>query len=96
MGLLDNISADDNWSSGSDKEYAMLNKWNQYAVDAIRRTGGNNAKDAGNESNGYIDHADGSWLNDSETMVPTMLKACTSTDASYTFQSIWAKAPAAE
>lgn len=41
-------------------------------------------------------HADGSWLNDSETMVPTMLKACTSTDASYTFQSIWAKAPAAE
>lgn len=56
----------------------------------------NNAKDAGNEANGYIDHADGSWLNDSETMVPTMLKACTSTDASYTFQSIWAKAPAAE
>ena len=56
----------------------------------------NNAKDAGNESNGYIDHADGSWLNDSKTMVPTMLKACTSTDASYTFQSIWAKAPAAE
>ena len=225
------VHADDNWSGGKDEEYAMLNKWNQYAVDAIRRTGGNNAtrwigvsgyaanidltidhfvlpedaanrlivsahcydpynfclqpygddgsaevaptwghtatgngsdelyvinqlyklrnayiennipcylgeygcvwrktdkenafrayyleffcraanlagipmfvwdnnaKDAGNESNGYIDHADGSWLNDSETMVPTMLKACTSTDASYTFQSIWAKAPAAE
>ena len=55
----------------------------------------NNSKDAGNEANGYIDHADGSWLNDSETMVPTMIKACTSTDASYTFQSIWPKAPAA-
>ena len=55
----------------------------------------NNSKNAGNEANGYIDHATGAWLNDSETMVPTMLKACTSTDASYTFQSIWVKAPAA-
>ena len=53
------VHAGDNWSSGKEEEYAMLNKWNQYAVDA-------------------------------------MLKACTSTDASYTFQSIWAKAPAAE
>lgn len=57
----------------------------------------NNTKTTGNEgeSFGYIDHADGSWLNDSETLVPTMIKACTSTDSSYGFQTIWSKAPAA-
>jgi endoglucanase len=55
----------------------------------------NNSHDSGNEANGYIDHANGSWLNDSETMVPLMIRACTSSDESYTFQSIWDKAPAA-
>lgn len=53
----------------------------------------NNSKGSGNEANGYLDHATGAWLNNSETMVPTMIKACTSTDASYTFQTIWNKAP---
>lgn len=56
----------------------------------------NNAKEIGSgESFGYIDHASGEWLNDSETTVPVMVKACTSTDASYTFQTIWNKAPKA-
>ncbi len=55
----------------------------------------NNSKSQDGESFGYIDHADGSWLNDSETMVPTMIKACTSTDSSYSLQTIWNKAPAA-
>lgn len=54
----------------------------------------NNSKTSGNEANGYIDHADGKWLNDSETMVPTMIKACTSTESSYNFQTIWDKSPA--
>ena len=218
------IHAGDNWSSGTDAEYELLNKWNQYAVDAIRKTGGNNATrwigvagyaanidmtiqhlvlpndpanklmvsvhcydpynfctqpyasgdvapmwghtsdasgaeelavinqlyklraayiennipcylgeygcvyrktDAENAfrayyleffcraanlagipmfiwdnntkttSFGYIDHASGAWLNDSETLVPTMIKACTSTDSSYSLQTIWNKAPAA-
>lgn len=53
----------------------------------------NNAKNSGNEANGYIDHETGAWLNDSETMVPTMIKACTSTDDSYNFQTIWEKSP---
>lgn len=53
----------------------------------------NNAKNSGNEANGYLDHANGQWLNDSETMVPTMIKACTSTDSSYTLQTIWNKSP---
>ena len=37
------VHAGDNWGGGSAEEYDMLNKWNQYAVDAIRATGGNNA-----------------------------------------------------
>jgi len=56
----------------------------------------NNAKNSGNEANGYIDHATGAWLNDSETMVPTMINACTSTDESYSFDTIWAKSPVME
>ena len=56
----------------------------------------NNSKDSGDEAFGYIDHADGSWLNDSETTVPMMIKACTSTDASYDFQTIWDKSPVVE
>ena len=56
----------------------------------------NNAKNSGNEANGYIDHETGAWLNDSETIVPTMIKACTSTDSNYGFSAIWAKSPAAK
>jgi hypothetical protein len=56
----------------------------------------NNSKDSGDEAFGYIDHADGSWLNDSEKTVPMMIKACTSTDASYDFQTIWDKSPVVE
>ncbi len=37
------VHAGDNWSGGSDAQFELLNKWNQYAVDAIRATGGNNA-----------------------------------------------------
>ena len=53
----------------------------------------NNSKNSGNEANGYIDHATGAWLNDSETMVPTMIKACTDNNSSYTLQTIWDKSP---
>jgi endoglucanase len=57
----------------------------------------NNTKttDSDGESFGYIDHANGAWRNDSETLVPTMIKACTSTDSSYSLHTIWSKAPAA-
>ena len=37
------IHAGDNWGSGTDAENALLNDWNQLAVNAIRATGGNNA-----------------------------------------------------
>lgn len=37
------IHAGDDWSKGSDAQFALLNQWNKWAVDAIRATGGNNA-----------------------------------------------------
>jgi endoglucanase len=55
----------------------------------------NNAKNSGNEANSYIDHETGAWMNDSETLVPTMIKACTSTDNTYTLQTVWDKSPTA-
>ena len=53
----------------------------------------NNSKGSGNEANGYLDHDTGAWLNDGATLVPMMVKACTSTDASYWFDTIWEKSP---
>lgn len=37
------VHGGDDWTTGSDSQFAMLNNWNQYALDAIRKTGGNNA-----------------------------------------------------
>lgn len=54
----------------------------------------NNSKDSGDEANGYINHADGSWLNDSETTVPMMLKACTDSNYDW-FDKIWNRSPEA-
>lgn len=36
------VHAGDDWGTGSEEQFKMLNNWNQYAVDAIRKTGGNN------------------------------------------------------
>ena len=38
----DGSVASEDWSTGSDAQFSLLNKWNQYALDAIRKTGGNN------------------------------------------------------
>ena len=56
----------------------------------------NNVATGGNESNGYIDHATGDFKADGADIVPMMIKACTSTDSSYDFYSIWDKSPAAQ
>ena len=53
----------------------------------------NNAKGSGDEANDYLNHATGEWYNDAETVVPMMIKACTSTDESYWFDTIWNKSP---
>ena len=55
----------------------------------------NNATGTGNECNGYVDHTTGAWIGDAATLVPMMIKACTSTDSSYDFYTIWDHSPAA-
>ena len=47
----------------------------------------------GAEHHAYISHNDGSWMNDSEELVKTMIKAATSTDPTYTLESIYNRAP---
>jgi len=54
----------------------------------------NNVTSGGNESNGYIDHTTGEFVGDT-SVVPMMIKACTSTDESYYFPTIWNNSPAA-
>ena len=53
----------------------------------------NNVTKAGAESHGYFHHGDGSYLNNCEELVKTMIKAATSDDANYTLDSIYKKAP---
>ena len=53
----------------------------------------NNTNGSGNEHHGYINHNDGTYLNDMESLVKTMVKATTSNDASYTLESVYNKAP---
>ena len=53
----------------------------------------NNAVGAGNEKHGYFSHSDGSWLNNMEQLVKTMIKANTSDDATYSLESLYNNAP---
>ena len=53
----------------------------------------NNSTGGGNEHHGYFNHDDGSYLNNLESLVKTMIKAATSDDASYTLESIYNNAP---
>lgn len=47
----------------------------------------------GSEHHAYFNHADGSWCDNHEAIVKTMVKAATSNDATYTLESIYARAP---
>lgn len=53
----------------------------------------NNVTKAGSEAHGYFSHKDGKFLNNSENLVKTMVKAATSDDSSYTLDKIKEKAP---
>lgn len=53
----------------------------------------NNSVGGGNEHHGYFNHNDGTYLNDLESLIQTMIKAATSDDASYTLESVYNKAP---
>lgn len=66
--------------------------WDNNVSGVVRR----DAEEKLVETFGYIDHANGSWMNDSEETVPMMINACTNTDESYWFDTIWSKAPVAE
>ncbi|MBQ7181531.1 MAG: glycoside hydrolase family 5 protein [Bacteroidaceae bacterium] len=48
----------------------------------------NNNPGGGSEHHAYFSHSDGSWLDESESLVKTMIKALTSRDESYTLESI--------
>ena len=53
----------------------------------------NNVSGGGNEHHGYINHSNGNFINNSEALVKTMIKAATSDDTCYTLESIYNKAP---
>ena len=53
----------------------------------------NNSTGGGNEHHGYFNHDDGTYLNGLESLVQTMINATTSTDASYTLESVYNSAP---
>lgn len=56
----------------------------------------NNVTTPGNEASGYINHNNGNFYGDAGEVVPMMVKACTSSDESYSFDTIWSHSPAAE
>ena len=56
----------------------------------------NNVADAGNERFGFIDHSTGDYIGEGATLVPMMIRATTSTDASYDFYTIWNNSPVYE
>ncbi len=53
----------------------------------------NNSKGGGNEHHGYFNHNDGTYLNDAEQLVKTMINAATSDDPAYTLDDVYNKAP---
>ena len=53
----------------------------------------NNSTGGGNEHHGYFNHDDGSYLNNLESLVKTMIKATTSGDTSYSLETIYKNAP---
>jgi endoglucanase len=53
----------------------------------------NNSEGGGDEHHGYFNHNDGTYLNNMESLVQTMIKAATSDDANYTLESIYNNAP---
>ena len=50
----------------------------------------------GNEANCYMSHKTGNFVADGAEVIPMMIKACTSGDYSYWFDTIWTHSPAAE
>ena len=50
-------------------------------------------KTGASESHGYFDHNNGDFVRDGANLIPMMVNAATSNDASYTYATVWDKAP---
>ena len=53
----------------------------------------NGAKGSGEESFGFIDHGNGSYINNSKEIIDVMLKALDRSDSSYTLETVYNSAP---
>ena len=53
----------------------------------------NNSTGGGDEHHGYFNHNNGSYLNNMESLVKTMIRAATADDADYTLETIYNNAP---
>ena len=60
---------------------------------ACRASWDNGAADTGKEQHGYINHGTGAYIGNSKEVVDLLVKGMTSTDASYTLQSVYDSAP---
>ena len=73
--------------------------WFEFIFKAARAYGlspviwDNGAKGTGHESFGFINHSDGSYINDSKPVLDVAKKAYTSTDSAYTLKSVYENAP---
>ena len=81
------------------RAWAFYKYYLEYVVKAARTYGmpcllwDNGVVGAGAENHGYLDHGTGAYINGSEPLIETMVKAWSSTDASYTLQSVYDSAP---
>ena len=73
--------------------------WFEFIFKAARAYGlspviwDNGAKGTGHESFGFINHSDGSYINDSKPVLDVAKKAYISTDSAYTLKSVYENAP---
>lgn len=82
------------------KAWAFYLYYLEYVVKAAKTYGipaflwDNGSKGYGQEHHAYIDHGTGKYVGNSEAPVQAMVRAWKSNDASYTLESVYAKAPA--
>lgn len=86
-------------SKSNTRAWAFYKYYMEYVVKAAHTYGlpaflwDNGASGDGQEHHGYIDHGTGGYIGDSKEIVDLIVKAMTSTDESYTLQSIYDSAP---
>ena len=82
-----------------DRAKAFQQYWFEFVFKAAKEYGlcpvvwDNGAKSTGNESFGFIDHSDGSYINDSKPVIDIMYKAFGTSGQAYTLRSVYENAP---